>query len=148
MKKRARQQKAQPRPSWFCLGFTDTFWKMYENPQARATRRGPPGPTITICKEILDLTNKINEINCSTRLKPLCSAAIACVNNAKALCRSKRTRLGTRRAHNARTTLHAHNPTHKHPTLRAQGAQPLRAQPSRTRLLNNPRAQGRPRSAQ
>ena len=63
MKKRARQQKTQFGRSWFCLGFTDTFWKMYENPQARATRRGPPGPTMIIYKKLIRFNNNNNNNN-------------------------------------------------------------------------------------
>ena len=86
-----------------------------------------------------------------TRLKALCRSKSAFLNKGKPLCRSKRTRLGTRRAHNARTTL-AHNertiPAHNHPTLRAQGRTTLRAQPQRTRFAHNPPAQAQPLCAQ
>ena len=39
------------------MGFTDTFCKMYEIPAARAIRRGPPGSTIIILKEIIRFNN-------------------------------------------------------------------------------------------
>ena len=56
-KKGARQQKAHVATSSFYLDFTDTVCKMYENPPARATRRGPPGSTIIILKVILVFNN-------------------------------------------------------------------------------------------
>ena len=52
-KKRSRQQKSQSGVSSFYFGFTATFCKMYENPAARAIRRGPPDSTIIIPKEII-----------------------------------------------------------------------------------------------
>ena len=61
-------------------------------------------------------------MNFAQGLKALCRAKSDVLNNAKALCRSKRTRLGTRRAHNVCTTsAHnlAHNP-HAQPSYAAR----------------------------
>ena len=58
-KKRSRQQNSQSATSSFYLDFTDTFCKMYEIPAARVIRRGPPGSTIIILKEIIRLNNHL-----------------------------------------------------------------------------------------
>ena len=50
------------------------------------------------------MTDKFNSMHFAQWSKALCHAQSAARNNAKALCGSKRTWLGTRRAHNAHTT--------------------------------------------
>ena len=62
-KKRSRQQKAGIGRYSFCLHFTDTFCKMYEIPAARVIRRGPPGSTLIIPKEIIGHNNNNNNNN-------------------------------------------------------------------------------------
>ena len=58
-KKRSRQQRAKITGYSFYLDFTNTFCKMYEIPAARVIRRGPPGSTLIILKEIIRFNNHL-----------------------------------------------------------------------------------------